>query len=167
MRGIVQQGQMDRAVGAHQRISMWSLSCHEAFWSSCAKTDRWIQGDSSSWCLYCCCVVAVADMSIFVSVPTLTRCDRDSGSAVISGPAMWFAGPDRSWGFMSESGVWARLCVHCFVEKDTSVLTPKHHSCWTFLSSTSYRHDMLWPHPAHCYLHKITLYWYTKVNGIM
>lgn len=66
---------------------------------------------------------------------------------------------------VTESGVWARLCVHCFVEKDTRVLTPKHHSCRTFLSSTSYRRDMLWPHPAH--LHKITLYWYTKVNGIM
>lgn len=111
MRGIVQQGQVERTVGALQRISMWSLSCHKAFWSSCARTDRWIQGDSRSWYLYCCCAVTVADMSIFVAVSTLTRHDRDSGSAVISRSTTWLAGPDRSWGFMSQRAT----CGHVWV----------------------------------------------------
>lgn len=48
---------------------MWSPSCHKAFWSSSAETERRIQGASGSWYLYCSCTVAVtADMSIFVSV---------------------------------------------------------------------------------------------------
>lgn len=119
MTGIVQQGQVDRTVGALQRISMWSLSCHKAFWSSCAKTGRWIQGDSRSWCLYCCCAVAVADRSIFVSVSTLTRHDRDSGSAVNSGTTMWLAGTDRSWGFMSQSAACGHVCVCTVLWKRT------------------------------------------------
>lgn len=125
MRGTVQQDQVDRTVGSLKRISMWSLSCHKAFWSSSAKTDRWIQGDSRSWCLYCCSAMAVADMSIFVSVPTLTRHDRDSGSSCHLGHYDVIGWPWQVMGVhCTERGVWARLCVHCFLKRTQGYYFP-------------------------------------------
>lgn len=154
---------------ALQSISMWSLSCHKAFWSSSAETERWIQGASGSWYLYCSCTVAVtADTSIFVCVflhwRAMTGTVVQLSSWVLR--CDWLAVTGHGVR-VTDSRVRAHLGVHCFVEKDTRVLPPKHHNCWTFCSSTPHEHDMFWPYPAQWYLDIITLYWYTELNGIM
>lgn len=168
MRGIVEEGQVDRSV-----LSKASVCDHcrvtRPFDRLVRRRKDWSKGPAGVDMYTAVALLAVAaDRSIFVCVflhwramtgtvvqlsSRLLRCD-------------WL--PVTGHGGSCHRESCAAMSVRAlFCGKGHKGITSQTSLCWTLCSSTSHKHNMLWPYQYHWYLGIITLYWYTEVNGIM